>query len=127
MPKMKIPKIPKSGPTLGTLEEQVQRERWKLWGKLLGWEERRMKFKLMPNQNESDVLDSISRIVSPIRWDAAIEPGMVSYRLDYGNNWFAKIEGDTLTIAYRYATGQPELMEAYARVIAHQTGLERVA
>lgn len=85
-----------------------------------------MKFKLNPNQHESDVIDSISRIVSPIFWDSIIQPDMPSYRLDYGNNWFAKFEDDVLTISYRYATGQPELMEAYARVIAHQTGMERI-
>lgn len=86
-----------------------------------------MKFRLKPTDNEADVIDAISLVVSPIRWLSTIEPGMESYRLDYGNNWFAKVEGDILTISYRYATGQPELMDAYARVIAHRTGLERVA
>lgn len=41
-----------------------------------------------------------------------------------GNNWWMEVDGEHIHITARYVTG--ERLEAYARVIEHQTGLTRV-
>lgn len=75
------------------------------------------------------MLKIITGIVSDQPWEPTREPGMLhgSYRIDKCNNWFARVDGDELRVKYRYDWGdRVELSEAYAKVIHHRTGLERI-
>jgi len=83
------------------------------------------KFKFVAHR-EHYLLRGLARIVTgthELGW-APVAISENSYQLDPGNNWFASIEDNVLSVRYRYASD--DVMEAYALVFSHQLGLERI-